>query len=46
MATGEYLYLHVNQATGRVEEMPEELRAVLAEVLEKHAALARDRLRS
>jgi acyl-CoA thioesterase FadM len=41
VATGEYLYLHVNQDTGRVEPMPEGRRAVLRQVLAAHATCGR-----
>jgi acyl-CoA thioester hydrolase len=38
-ATCELLFLHVNQASGRVEPLPEEARARLARVHRAHAAL-------
>lgn len=37
VATGEYLYLHVNQATGRVEPMAADRWAVVSAVLAEHA---------
>jgi acyl-CoA thioesterase FadM len=37
VATGEFLYLHVNQHTGRVEPMPADRQALVTDVLAAHA---------
>lgn len=41
VATGEHLYLHVNNVTGRVTAMPADRRDAVAAMLAAHAALAR-----
>jgi acyl-CoA thioesterase FadM len=41
IATGEFLYLHVNQASGRVEPMPHDRATLLADVLAAHAGQPR-----
>ena len=41
IATGEFLYLHVNQESGRVEPMPEDRMALVADVLAAHAGQPR-----
>jgi len=41
VATGEFLYLHVNQQTGRVEPMPADRLALLRDVLAAHATQPR-----
>ena len=41
VATGEYLYLHVDQAVGRVTAMPPDRWAAVSALLSAHAALDR-----
>lgn len=43
VVTGEYLYLHMNQHTGRVSPFPEDRSVVVQEALRAHSGWARPR---